>query len=132
VAAVTGSNIEAVAAEAEWVASVVIADAIRAAAAASHPSGATAMAMSAAAGEFERSDRGEVAEIAAGAARAVAGARLGSLRVALQATRLLEEGRRRYLLALGFQDATLLSEVVSCEVTVDSTLLLAHRPATCG
>ena len=132
VAAVIGEdNTEAVAAQAERIAAVVIADMIRVVAAASDPSAATATMSAALDYDAGGGGQGQVAEIADGAARAAAGSHVGSLRVALQATRLLEEGRRRYLLALGFQDATLLSELVPHEVTVDSTLLLARRPAAC-
>ena len=119
VAAVLGeADTESVALAAERAAALAISEAIQQASGAEPDDLAEAAAVV---------PMGEVAEIALAAARGVAASQADALRVALKARRLLDESRRRALIDAGFE-ATL-SVIVSSAVSVDNTLLLAHRPA---
>ena len=127
VAAVLGeADTESVALAAERAAALAISEAIQQASGAEPLEKSDDLAEAAAVVPMGVS-RGEVAEIALAAARGVAASQADALRVALKARRLLDESRRRALIDAGFE-ATL-SVIVSSAVSVDNTLLLAHRPA---
>ena len=80
----------------------------------------------------EEGGLGVVAEIAVGAARAAGAPHAERLRLALRAKRLLDEGRRQFLLANGWAHAEL-SQAVAPEVSPEGTLLLGSRgPARTG
>eukprot|EP01045_Picozoa_sp_COSAG04_P009252 COSAG04_NODE_531_length_12994_cov_3.113687_8_plen_367_part_00 len=108
---------ERVALVAERAAACVVGDLIRA---------ATGQPPAQADARREEGGLGVVAEIAVGAARAAGAPHAERLRLALRAKRLLDEGRRQFLLANGWAHAEL-SQAVAPEVSPEGTLLLGSR-----